>query len=152
MEFVSNYFRNSPDKQPATDALLGITATICCFICLLALVALSVYARCYSQSTVCGTTIKRLAFWFTVSTMLFQLVVAFHLVRYFDPDVKHLCELQGFLLHYTSSVALLLALGISLVLYFEVLKVTTSWKLEFYKKVKWSTFTCCDRKIKKLQF
>ena len=95
-----------------------------------------------------STTIKRLSFWFTVLTMLYQLVVALHLVRYFDPDVKHLCERQGFLLQYTSSVALLLALGICLVLFFEVLKVTTYWKLEL--KVK-STFTCCDRKINILE-
>ena len=150
MEFVSNSFRNSTDKQLTTDAILGVTAAICCFICLMVLVALSVYAKCYSQSTVCGTVLKRLAFWITVLSMLFQLIIALHLVRYFDPEVKHLCELQGFLLQYTSSVALLLALGICLVLFFEVLKVTTSWKLECYKKVK-STFTCCDRKINKLE-
>ena len=149
MEFVNNsknFSRNSTDEQFTTDALLGITATICCIICLMVLVTLSVYAKCYSRSTVCGTTIKRLTFGLIVPTMLYELVVALHLVRY----VKHLCELQGFLIQYTSSVALLLALGICLVLFFEVLKVTTSWKLECYEKVK-STFTCCDRKINKLE-
>ena len=137
--------------QPTTDALLRITGVTCCIVCLLVLVALSVCAKCYSRCTVCGTTIKRLAFCFTVLSMLYELVVALHFVRYFDPEVKHLCELLGFLIQYTSSVALLLALSICLVLFFEVLKVTTSWKLEFYKKVKWSTFTCCDRKINKLE-
>ena len=151
MELLSNSSRNSTDEQLITDALLGITAIICCFICLLVLVALSVYARCYSRSTVCGTVLKRLAVGLTVLTMLFQLFVALHLVRYFHPDVQHLCELQGFLIQYASSVNVLLVLGICLVLFFEALTVTTSWKLECYKKVKWSTFTCCDRKINKLE-
>ena len=148
----SNSSRNSTAyEQPITDALLGITAIICCFICLLVLVALSVCARCYSRSTVCGTVLKRLAVGFTVLTMLFQLFVALHLVRYFNPEVKHLCELQGFLIQYASSVNVLLVLGICLVLFFEALTVTTCWKLEFYKKLKWSTFACCDRKINKLE-
>ena len=150
MEFVNNsknFSRNSTDEQFTTDALLGITATICCIICLMVLVTLSVYAKCYSRSTVCGTTIKRLAVGLIIPTMLYELVVALHLVRY----VKHLCELQGFLIQYTSSVALLLALSICLVLFFEVLQVNTSWKLECYEKVKWNTFTCCDRKINKLE-
>ena len=152
MELSSNSSRNSTAyEQPITDALLGITAIICCFICLLVLVALSVCAKCYSRSTVCGTVLKRLAVGFTVLTMLFQLFVALHLVRYFNPEVKHLCELQGFLIQYASSINVLLVLGICLVLFFEALTVTTCWKFECYKKLKWSTFTYCDRKINKLE-
>ena len=151
MELLKNSSKNFTDEELTPDALLGITATICCIVCLMVLIALSVYARCYSRSTVCGTTIKRLAVGFIVSTMLYQFVVALHLVRYFEPDMENMCELQGFLIQYTSSVSLLLALGISLVLFFEALKVTTCWKLECYKKVKQSTFTCCDRKINKLE-
>ena len=41
------------------------------------------------NTRVCGTTIKRLAFCFTVLSMLYQVVVALHLVSYFDPEVKH---------------------------------------------------------------
>ena len=152
MKLLWNAFNVSKsDEQLITDALLGITATVCCTICLMVLVALSVCARCYSRSTVCGTVLKRLAFGFTVLTMLFQFLVALHFVRYFDPDVKILCQLLGFLIQYASTVNLLLALGICLVLFFEALTVTTYRKLECYKKVKRSTFTCCDRKINQLE-
>ena len=141
------------DEELITDGLLGITATVCCIICLMVLVALSVCAKCYSRSTVCGTVIKRLAVGLIVSTMLYQLFVALHLVRYLDRDMKNmtLCEVQGFLIQYTSTVSLLLALGICLVLFFEALKVTTCWKLECYTKLKRSTFTCCGRKINQLE-
>ena len=100
------------DEELITDGLLGITATVCCIICLMVLVALSVCAKCYSRSTVCGTVIKRLAVGLIVSTMLYQLFVALHLVRYLDRDMKNmtLCEVQGFLIQYTSTVSLLLAL------------------------------------------
>ena len=118
---LKNSSKNFTDEELTPDALLGITATICCIVCLMVLIALSVYARCYNRSTVCGTTIKRLAFEFTVLTMLFQFLVALHLVRFLDSDVKILCQLLGFLIQYTSSVNLILALGICLVLFFEAL-------------------------------
>ena len=152
MVLLKNSSRNNTDEQLITDALLGITATICCIVCLMVLVALSVCARCYNRSTICGTVLKRLAFGFTVLTMVFQFLVALHLVRYFDhADVKILCQLLGFLIQYASTVNLLLALGICLVLFFEALKVTTYWKLKCYTKVKRSTFTCCGRKINQLE-
>ena len=151
MVLLKNSSRNVTDEQLVTDALLGITATICCTVCLMVLVALSVCARCYNRSTVCGTVLKRLAFGFIVLTMLFQFLVALHLVRFLDPDVKILCQLLGFLIQYTSTVNLLLALGICLVLFFEALAVTTFWKLKCYTKVKRSTFTCCGRKINQLE-
>ena len=140
--------------QLTNNAVLGITAATCCIICLLVLVALSVCARCYNRSTVCGTTIKRLAVGLIVSTMLYQLVVALHLVRYFYPEIKEvkdLCEFEGFLVNYLVFVQLLLILDVCLILFLEVLKVTTSWKLEYYEKVKRSTSTCCKRKINKLE-
>ena len=151
MELLKNFSRNSTDMQLTTDALLGITAATCCFICLLVLVALSVCARCYNRSTVCGTTIKRLAVGLIVSTMLYQFVLALHLVRYFYPEVNDLCEFEGFLAHYLVSVQLLLTLDVCLILFLEVLKQTTTCKLECYEKVKRSTFTCCERKINKIE-
>ena len=93
--------------QLTNNAILGITAATCCIVCLLVLIALSVCAKCYSQSTVCGTTIKRLAVGLIVSTMLYELVDTFYLVRYFHPEIKDFCEFQGFLIQYTASVPLL---------------------------------------------
>ena len=134
-----------------TDVLVGITSMVCGIICLIVLVVLSVCARCYNRSTVCGTVIKRLAVGLIVSTMLYQCVLALHLVRYFYPEIKKLCEFEGFLAHYLVSVQLLLTLDVCLILFLEVLKQTTSCKLEWYEKVKVSTFTCCKRKINKLE-
>ena len=151
MEFLKNCSRNSTDMQLTTVALLGITGTTCCFICLLVLVALLVHAKCCSRSTVCGTTIKRLAVGLIVATMLYLFVLALHLVRYFCPEINDFCEFQGFLAKYFISVQVLLALGVFLILFLEVLKQTTSCKLEYYEKVKRSTFTCCGRKINKLE-
>ena len=151
MELLKNFSKNSTHVQLTTNALLGITAATCCIVCLIVLIALSVCAKCYSRSTVCGTTIKRLAVGLIVATMLYLFVLALNLVRYFYPEIKDLCEFEGFLAHYFASVQLLLALDVCLILFLEVLKVTTSWKLEYYEKVKRSTFTCCGRKINKLE-
>ena len=136
MELLKNFSRNFTDEQLITDAVLGITAMVCGIICLIVLVALSVCAKCYSRSTVCGTTIKRLAVGLIVSTMLYQCVLTLHLVRYFYQEIKDLCEFEGFLAHYLVSVQLLLTLDVCLILFLEVLKQTTSWKLECYEKVK----------------
>ena len=125
--------------QLTTDALLGITGVTCCIVFLLVLVALSVCAKCYSRSTVCGTTIKRLTVGLIVPTMLYLFVLALRLVRYFDD----FCEFQGFLAKYFVSVQILLELDVFLILFLEVLKQTTSCKLEYYEKVKRSTLTCC---------
>ena len=151
MELLKNFSRNFTDEQITTDGLLGITAATCCTICLIVLVVLSVYARCYSRSTVCGTVIKRLAVGLIVSTMLYQFVLALLLARYFYPEIKDLCEFQGFVAQYLVSVQLLLTLDVCLILFLEILKQTTSCKLEWYEKVKVSTFTCCKRKISKLE-
>ena len=58
---------------------------------------------------------------------------------------------QGFLAKYFLSVQLLLTLDICLILFLKVLKVTTPWKLECYEQAKRSTFTCCKKKIIKLE-
>ena len=142
---------NSADMPLTTVALLGITAAICCFICLLVLVALLVHAKCYSRSTVCGTTIKRLTVGLIVPTMLYLFVLALRLVQYFYQEMNDFCEFQGFLVKYFASIQLLQVLGVCLILFLEVLKQTTSCKLEYYEKVKRSTFTCCGRKINKLE-
>ena len=141
MELLKNFSKNSTDVQLTTNALLGITEATCCIVCLLVLIALSVCAKCYSRSTVCGTTIKRLAVGLIVATMLYLFVLALNLVRYFYPEIKDLCKFEGFLAHYLASVQLLLPLDVCLILFLEVLKVTTSCKLEYYEKIKRSTFT-----------
>ena len=149
---LKNSSRNSTG-QFTNDAVLGITAATCCIICVVLLIALSVCAKCYSRSTVCGTIVKRLVVGLIISTMLYQFVIALHLVRYFYPEIKQvkdLCKIEGFLSNYLISVHLLLILDVCLVLFLEILKVTTSCKLECYEKVKTSTSTCC-KKINKLE-
>ena len=155
MEYMllKNSSRNSTGQLP-NHAVLGITGATCCIICLLVLVALSVCAKCYNRSTICGTTVKRLAVGLIVLSMVYQFVLALHLVWYFYPEikkVKDLCKFEGFLAKYFLSVQVLLTLDVCLVLFLEVLKVTTSCKFEYYEQVKKSTFTCCKRKINKLE-
>ena len=152
--FLKTSSKNSTDDQLANDAVLGIAAATCCIICLMVLVALSVCAKCYSRSTVCGTVLKRLAVGLCVANLLFELVLALHLIRYFHPEIKEvkdLCEFEGFLANHFASVQVLLALDVCLVLFLEMLKASWKLKLECYEKVKVSTSTCCKRKISKLE-
>ena len=151
MELLKNFSRNFTDDQLTNDTVLGITAATCCIVCVMVLVILSVCAKCYNRITVCGTTIKRLAVGLSVANLLFELVLALHLIRYFHPEIKNLCEFKGFLAHYFASVQVLLALDVCLVLFLEMLKASWKLKLECYEKVKVTTFTCCKRKISKLE-
>jgi len=118
---------------------------------LLVLAAVLVHAKCYYHR-VCGTTVKRLVIGLTMYTVVYQIILSLQLVHYFNPKWEKFCEIQGFLVQYLASVELLFTLSISLVLFFEMLIVSTSSRfLEYYKKAKESTSTCCGWKIKKLE-
>ena len=145
-----NFSENTTDEQLATDTQIGITGAICCIIWLIVLVVQTVFALCYSHK-IWGTAIKRLAVGLTASTMLYGLVLTLHLVRYFYPKIGHFCEVVGFLAHYFVSVEILFTMCICLLMFYKILKVITSWKFEYCESTKWSTCTCCDRKINKLE-
>ena len=78
----------STDDQLTNDTVLGITATVCCIVCVMVLVALSVCAKCYSRSTVCGTVIKRLAVGLSVATCCLSLLLHFILYVIFTQTKK----------------------------------------------------------------
>ena len=128
----------STDDQFTNHAVLGITAATCCIVCVMVLVILSVCAKCYSRSTVCGTVIKRLAVGLSVATCCLSLLLHFILYVIFTQKkkVKHLCEFEGFLANHFASVQVLLALDVCLVLFLEMLKASWKLKLECYEKVK----------------
>jgi len=145
-----NFSENTTDEQLTTDAQIGITGAICGIIWLIVLVVQTVFAMCYSQK-ILGTAIKRLGFELTASTMLYGLVHTLHLVRYFYPEIGNFCEVVGFLSHYFVSVEILFTMCICLLMFYKILKVITSVKFEYCESTKWSTCTCCNRKISKLE-
>jgi len=95
-----------------------------------------------------GTALKRLTFGFTVSTVLYQIIVAMNLRYYYHPDDVKFCQADGFLFQYLAAVGLLFTLGISLVLFFKVWELANPWKpafveaLNLKKNAKECTFTC----------
>ena len=132
------------DQQFETIALVrGFTAGTLCAIVSVVLVALVVLAKfCYQR--VCGTAIKRLTIGLTAINVMHQLFLALHIEYYYHPELVKFCKAAGFLDLYLGTVQLYLALGIFLILFFKVLKVTTSRQLidEYYEKAKRCTFTC----------
>ena len=141
--------------QQITEAALarGITAAICGTIMCIVLVALTALAVCYYQR-VCGTFIKQVTLVLAASSAVYLLVLSLNLVQYFHPQVQHFCAANGFLIQYFGFLLILFVLGIILVLFFKILKVTTlsSWKLvdKYYEKAKGCTFMCLGQRINKL--
>ena len=68
----------------------------------------------------------------------------------FAQDVKF-CEANAFIAQFSGSIELLFILGLSLVLFAKILKVTSSWRLvnECYAKVEKCTCTCYGWRINK---
>ena len=149
-------FRNCSgftDEQMAAVALVrGVTSAVCCTVLSVVLVALVILAKFYYQR-ICGTIVKRLTVGLIASDLLYQLSLALQLKYFYDPlDVKF-CEANTFIDQSLGSVQLLFILGISLVLFIKILKVTTSWRLvnECYAKAEECTCTCFSWKINKLE-
>ena len=130
----------------------GITAATCCVILLMVLVVLLILAIVDCQR-VCGTVVKRLAFGFTAANVLYEFTLALNLKYYFDPEDWRFCQADGFFDQYFGSVQLLFTLGICLVLFLKVAKVTCSGKYfdECYKKAQGNNVTCCSKEINKVE-
>ena len=142
---------NFTDKQFAAIVLgRGITASVCCAILLIVLVALLLCARCHYQR-VCGTVVKRLIIWLTAIDVVYLLFLALSLKQYYHPEVEEFCIADGFFDEFFALFQLYFTLGICIILFLKLLKITTSWECitEFYKRVEDSTFTCCCLKINK---
>ena len=145
---------NFTGQELATIALVRcFTAGSFCTIVSVVLVVLVVLTKCCYQR-VCGTAVKRLTIGLTAFNAVHQLFLTLHVEYYYHPELVKFCIAVGFLDLYLATVQLYLALGIFLILFFKVLKVTTSWKLidEYYEKAKRCTFTCHNGwKINKLE-
>ena len=140
-------------EQLTTVALArGITAAVCCGILSVVLIALLILAVVNCQR-VCGTVVKRLAIGLTAFNVLYQLTLALHLQHYYNPGFENFCEADGFFDQYLGGVQLLFTLAISLVLFFKVAAVASSWERfdACYKKVKMCTLTCCSKEINKVE-
>ena len=131
----------------------GIASVVGFVILLLVLVLLLILTKCRYQR-VCGTIIKRLTIGLTTASMLCILTYALQFKYYFDSQNNTtFCEVDGFLVMYTSSVQMLFTSGFSIVLFVKVWQATTSWKPldDFYTKVKAKTLTCCGCRVNKLE-
>ena len=142
---------NFTDEQVRTVAFVrGITAAVCCLLLFVVLVAIFILAKVDYQK-VCGTVVKRLAVGFTVASVLQQLTLALSLHHYFNPGLEGFCEADGFFNQYFGSVHLAFTVGISLVLFLQVAKGTSSWKFFHVISTKENTYTCCSKQIDKLE-
>ena len=132
----------------------GIASVVGFVILLLVLMLLLILTKCRYQR-VCGTIIKRLTIGLTTAVSVPCIITyALQLKHYFNSQGDTLfCELDGYLAMYTSSVQLVFAIGISLVLFVKVWQATTSWKVldDFCENVKTKTLTCCGLKFNKLE-
>ena len=129
------------DKQFTAIALArGITAAVGSAVLFLVFAAIVICAKCYYQR-VCGSAVKRLIIWLIGINVVYELFLALSLNNYYHPEGgQNFCIADGFFDQYLASVQLYLTLGICVILFFKVLKVTTSW--EVYNKTEDGTFTC----------
>jgi len=76
-------------------------------------------------------------------TALFEFTLALQLKYSYDPQDVRFCEAIAFIIQFLISIHQLFVLGISLIWFVKVLKVTTSLKLinEYYEKAKECTYT-----------
>ena len=124
----------------------GITAAVCA-VASFTVLAILVLVNCY-RHRMCETVVKRLVAGYTAVNVPYQLVLSVHLIHYYvQPEQEYFCKANGFLNQYLESVEFLFMLAISLVLFLKLCEVTTSWKCHYSK----ATFTCCGRKINKLE-
>ena len=132
--------RNFSELQTLTLAR-GITSAVCCFIWVIVLVVLLIFAKCYYQRA-CGTCVKRLTFGLTISTILLQCFLTLnfvHLIPKFNEMNNctcNFCKADSFLFPYFQGLQLLFILEICIVLIFKVLEATP-WKCtSIHEKIK----------------
>ena len=116
------------------------------------LVALVTLTKFYTQR-ICGTFLKRFTIGLLPFTALYEFTVALQLKYFYDPQDVRFCEAIGFIHQFFISIHLLFAVGIFLIWFVKILKVTTSLRLvdRYYKKAKECTYTCYSWKINKLE-
>lgn len=132
----------------------GLTAVVCCAVLLTVLLLLLVLVVFTQQrNRLCGSAVKRLTIGLIAVNAAYQLPLALHLIHYYDPKENVVCIVDGFFDQYLASIQLYLTLGIFLVLFIKVLKVSTSWKRVdgCYEKTQANPFTCCGLKISRLE-
>ena len=139
--------RNFSELQTLTLAR-GITSAVCCFIWVIVLVVLLIFAKCYYQRA-CGTCVKHLTFGLTVSTILLQCFLTLSLVQLTITNEMNttFCKADSFLFPYFQGLQFLFVLEICIVLIFKVLEATP-WKCtSIHEKIKeWKAATFCDCK------
>ena len=144
--FPFQHCYNFTDEEITAVALTrGITAAVCAVASFSALVILALVNCCHHRAY--ETVVKRLVAGYTAVNVPYQLVLSLHLIHYFRPGQEDFCKADGFLNQYLEGVEFLFMLAISLVLFLKLCEVTTSWKSHYSE----ATFTCCGRKINKLE-
>ena len=89
------YCSNLTEGEVTAIALArGITGAVCGVISFTALVILAL-VNCYHHR-VCETAVKRLVIGNLASSVPFQLVLALHLIHYFQPEQENFCKADGF--------------------------------------------------------
>ena len=145
-------FKNCSNFTEALVLVEGISSAVCCSVLSVVLVALVILTKFYTQR-ICGTFLKRFTIGLLPFTTLLEFTFALQLKYFYDPPDVRSCEAVGFIHQLFISIHLLFAVGIFLIWFVKILKVTTSLKLvnEYYKKAKDCTYTCYSWKINKLE-
>ena len=145
-------FKNCSNFTEALVLVEGISSAVCCSVLSVVLVALVILTKFYTQR-ICGTFLKRFTIGLLPFTTLLEFTFALQLKYFYDPPDVRSCEAVGFIHQLFISIHLLFAVGIFLIWFVKILKVTTSLKLvnEYYKKAKECTYTCYSWKINKLE-
>ena len=92
---------------------------------------------------------KRLTIWLTAVTVLYKLILALNLKYYFNPSDVAFWVADGFLIQYVESVQVLITLGMSLIMFFDVWEVAVRWKPDTFQKK--PTSACCSVTINILE-
>ena len=102
---------------------------------------------------ICGTFLKRFTIGLLPFTALLEFTFALQLKYFYDPQDVRFCETIAFIIQFLISIHLLFAVGIFLIWFVKILKVTASLRLidEYYEKAKECTYTCYSWKINKLE-
>ena len=124
------------DEELAVLAMMrGITSAVCCLVLSVVLVTLMILTKFYTQK-ICGAVLKRFTIGLLPFTALLEFTFALQLKYFYDPQDVRFCEVIAFTIQFLVSIHLLFALGISLIWFVKILKVTTSLRLvnEYYEK------------------
>ena len=136
-EIYKNCSRFTDEELAALALGRGITSAVCCSVLSVVLVTLVILKKFYTQR-ICGTVLKRFTIGLLLFTALFEFAFALKLKYFYDPQDVRFCEVIAFIIQFLISIHLLFALGISLIWFVKILKVTTSLRLinEYYKKAR----------------